>query len=59
LASHTLSDGYYAAWWPDRVMGNDPESHLDEVAGLRFVITLRDGTVLPPLTHEQVLPAFP
>ena len=48
----TLVGGRFAAWWPDRESVDDSGG----LAKVRYVVTLRDGTVLPPLTYDEIAP---
>ena len=48
----TVTNGRFAAWWPDR-------GTIDDVGGLaqvRYVVTLADGTILPPQSYDEIAP---
>lgn len=48
----TVTNGRFAAWWPDR-------GTIDDIGGLaqvRYVVTLADGTVLPPQSYDEIAP---
>lgn len=46
----TVTRGRFAAWWPERVTVDESRG----LEGVRYVVTLRDGTVLPPRTYEDI-----
>lgn len=49
----TVTAGRFAAWWPERVSLGD----TDGLAHVRYRITLTDGTVIGPLSYDDIGPA--
>ena len=49
----TVTGDRFAAWWPDR-LGLDSSPAEDPLADVRYVVTLRDGTVRGPVSYEQI-----
>lgn len=48
----TVVNGRFAAWWPQRETVDDTHG----LGGVRYVATLRDGTVLPARSYDEIAP---
>lgn len=48
----TVQNGWFAAWWPSRYTGTESGRDLPE--GMRWIVTLTDGTVLDPIDHHTM-----
>lgn len=51
----TVTNGRFAAWWPER-MGVDDAGGMEQVS---YRVTLTDGTVLGPLSYDDISHAPP
>lgn len=52
----TVTGGRFVAWWPDRVLSGE-DLGMDPATGLRYIVTLADGTVLPASSYDDIGPA--
>ena len=48
----TVTQGRFAAWWPERLTVDESRG----LEGVRYVVSLRDGTVLPAQTYDEIAP---